>query len=101
MIRITFSPIARDDLRIIGDYIAEDNLAAALLLLERIETRCNELRTFPLVGRKRDDLRVGLRSLTEGEYVIFYRLLNKDEVLIVRVLHGKRDVKAALDSEEE
>ena len=48
------------------------------------------------MGRARDeDLRSGLRSFPVGEYVIIYRILDED-ILILRVLHGSRDIEALL-----
>jgi len=50
------------------------------------------------MGRTRDELVPGLRSLPFGRYVIFYRALD-DGSEIVRVLHGARDLRRALQSE--
>jgi len=46
---------------------------------------------FPLAGRSRDDVRVGLRSLSAGSQIVFYRL-KSDRPEIVRVLDGRRDI---------
>jgi plasmid stabilization system protein ParE len=54
------------------------------------------LRKVPNAGRSRDiDLRPGLRSFRSGKYVIFYRI-NPAALRIIRVLHGKRDVRTLL-----
>jgi len=54
------------------------------------------LTTYPHVGRRRDeDLRPGLRSFPVGEYVIIYRVAG-DDVLILRVIRGSRDIAALL-----
>jgi len=45
----------------------------------------------PDLGKKRDEIKVGLRSLPKNSHVIFYRLL-EDSIRIVRVLHGSRDL---------
>lgn len=48
----------------------------------------------PYIGRRRDrDLRPGLRSFPVGNYIIFYQI-EGDEVLILRVLRGSRDIEA-------
>jgi toxin ParE1/3/4 len=60
---------------------ALDAIAARLLLLAE----------HPRLGRIRDDLRPGLRSYPAGQYVIFYHLDGADG-LILRILHGSRDV---------
>jgi toxin ParE1/3/4 len=52
----------------------------------------------PNIGRARDrDLRPGLRSFAVGEYVIIYRI-HEDDVLVLRVLHGSRDIAALFGS---
>jgi plasmid stabilization system protein ParE len=49
------------------------------------------------LGRRRDqDLRPGLRSLTIDDYVIIHRIIDGDMVLILRVVHGSRDITALL-----
>jgi len=54
------------------------------------------LSKHPELGRRRDhDLRVVLRSLAVSGYVIIYRIENQD-VVILHVLHGRRDIKAAI-----
>ena len=45
----------------------------------------------PGMGRAREELSPGVRSFPEGKYVIFYRAAS-DGILILRVLHGSRDI---------
>ena len=45
----------------------------------------------PALGKKREEIRSGLRSFPMAEHVVFYRIL-KDRIRIVRVLHGSRDL---------
>lgn len=96
MSHFRLSPLASQDLRGIGSYIAQDNLPAAISFVERLLKRCRDLAEFPGTGRKRDDVKQGYRSATEGDYVILYRVLNESEIEIVRVIHGKRRLKKAL-----
>ena len=92
MIRLTFSPDADADLEEIGDFIAEDNPDAAIAFVQRLRRRCHDLLTFSAVGRKRDEIRTGYRSVTEGEYIIFYRMASEDELVIIHIVHSKRDL---------
>ena len=50
------------------------------------------LSKHPYSGRRRDDLRAGLRSVTVGSYVVIYQVKG-DDVLILHVVHGRRDIK--------
>jgi toxin ParE1/3/4 len=66
-------------------------------LIDSITDRFVLLASFPNIGRSRDmDLRPGLRSFPVGEYVILYRI-QKQDVLILRVLHGSRDIEGLFD----
>ena len=50
----------------------------------------------PQLGRKRDkDLGEGLRSFPMRNYVIVYRLVGMDAI-ILHVFHGRRDIEALI-----
>ncbi len=79
------------DLLEIWSYVAHDNPRAADRVLDDIAA-CKVLAENPAVGRLREELACGLRSLAVGKYVIFYRP-ETDGIVVVRVLHGARDVQ--------
>lgn len=54
----------------------------------------------PLIGESRDDLQPGLRSFPVGNYVILYEIIDSHPV-IVRVLHGARDIEGMFRQEPE
>lgn len=83
---------AESDLIEIFSYIAGDNTAAALELINRFFHLFGLLSDEPRAGRERPELRPGLRSFPEGRYVIFYRILANEDVEIIRVLHSARDI---------
>jgi toxin ParE1/3/4 len=93
--QLRFADRAERDLVDIGSFIAVDSPADAARFIARLEQHCLILAAHPLIGRARDDLLPGLRSIAHGRYVIFYRALD-DEVEIVRILHGARDLRRAL-----
>jgi toxin ParE1/3/4 len=63
-------------------------------MITSITDRFYVLSRHPYLGRRRDhDLRLGLRSLSVGGYVIIHRIEERD-VLILHVVHGRRDLKA-------
>ncbi len=86
---------ARRDLLEIWEYIATDNARAAEKTVGSILRRFDLLEKNPLLGRRRHDLRAEYRSVTVGSYVIFY-LTSAEDVEVIRVLHGRRDLLAAL-----
>lgn len=91
--KLRIRPEARQDLRDIGDYIAQDDRQAARRFVRTLRERCAFLAENPRVGRERPDLGEGLRSFPVGNYVIFYRLLD-GVVEIVNVIHGSRDIES-------
>ena len=59
--------------------------------LNELQQKFLQLQQFPGLGRSREDLAPGLRSVVVQEVVILYRSL-EGLVAIVRVVHGKRDL---------
>ena len=59
--------------------------------LDDIEAILETLTISPEMGKKRDDLIIGLRSFTIQQHVIFYRL-SQEELEVVRILHGRMDI---------
>ena len=69
---------------------------AANRVIDSITDHFFLLSRHPQLGRRRDnDLRRGLRSLSVSGYVIIYRP-EKQDVLILHVVHGRRDIQAVL-----
>lgn len=93
---VRFLPLARDDLHAIWEYVAQDNLAAAERLVDRIEELGHLLAAHPQLGRRREELAPTLRSFPTGRYLIFYRPI-PDGIEIVRVLHAAQDIDSLFD----
>ena len=87
------APQAEADLEDIAYYIFLDSgsLDVADRLIESITERFAMLATHPRAGRRRDDLRPGLRGFPVGAYIVLYRV-EEGDVVIVRVLRGSRDL---------
>ncbi len=85
---------ARADLLALWIEIAKHNPAAADRVYDRLEARVNILSEFPEAGVTRPDIAAEARMLVESPYLILYRIRPED-VQIVRVLHGARDVGSA------
>ncbi|WP_207101817.1 type II toxin-antitoxin system RelE/ParE family toxin [Paracoccus shandongensis] len=91
MPRLVILPAARADLFEIGDFIALDNPEQAASFVAEIEARIRQIAERPGSFPARDDLYEGLRAARHGRYLIFF-VEAGDEVRIVRVLHGARDL---------
>jgi toxin ParE1/3/4 len=88
------SALAEQDLEEIWSYVAEDaSPATADRLIDAIVDRFELLVEQPRMGRLRPEFGGGVRSFTVENHVIYYR--HDGDVLIARVLHGRRDQAAA------
>jgi toxin ParE1/3/4 len=87
------SAAADKDIEDIYDYAAQEygeDQAEAYTL--ELEVFMDELVRSPEMGRRRDGIRIGLRSFPEGHHIIFYRILT-DRIRVVRILHSRRDLR--------
>jgi plasmid stabilization system protein ParE len=95
-----FTPQATEDLDAIWWFIAEDNRDAANRVEAEIVASCRRLARYPQMGARRQDitpLPVRFWTVTKfPNYVIVYRP-ETVPLQVVAVLHGKRDLKEALD----
>ncbi len=98
MTTLIISSEAWQDLQDIGDYIAHNNPEAAISFVARLEQCCSQIAQFPGIGRNRDKLQPNLKSLAEGNYLIFYIKLS-DGIKVLRILHAARDIKQVFKQE--
>lgn len=87
---------AEADIFEIWSCIAEDSMVEADRWVDRLDEKLALWATQPMMGRSRDELAYGIRSLALGRYVVFFEAL-PDGIDVVRVLHGSRDIDAAFE----
>lgn len=86
------SAASQDDLRKIKAYsIATWGEQQAREYLDAIEKTLERLVISPDLGKKRDELFLGLRSFSVKQHVIFYRC-HQEELEVVRVLHARMNI---------
>jgi len=94
MANLLFSPKARTDLELIWRYSADNwGELSAETYLRTIFNAAEQIQKYPNLGRMRNDVRIGYRSVIVGSHVIFYKLI-KNRVNIIRVLHQRVDIAA-------
>lgn len=99
---VVFNPMAQEDLKEIVAHIATDNPVAASNVRNDILDTAESLGHHPGLGirpRFSAPRFVGIRFLPASQYhpyLLFYREL-PDEVEILRVLHGARNLPALFD----
>lgn len=95
--RYTLSKPADQDLEHIFDYTEEEfGIDQALNYLNDLEILFDQLVINPELGRERNKIKPGLRSIPKTSHVIFYRIM-PNNIRIIRVLHGSRDLIKFLD----
>jgi toxin ParE1/3/4 len=94
--RVNKLPTARSDLIEIWRYIADDSPHEANRFLDRMEERVDLILENPGMGKGREEFAQHLRSFPVGNYVIFYRPLDREKgIVVVRVLNAARDIKGS------
>jgi toxin ParE1/3/4 len=86
-------PIAREDIANIYHYIAFDNPTAALKVTDEIMDKIDTLAEYPErcpIVPDGELAQQGYRMLIIKNHIAFYKVF-ESEVLVYRVLHGKRD----------
>ena len=91
--KIFVSAKADADLLHLFSYLAQRNPIVAEMIVSEIDKKLESLARFPFIGRERSSLGVGMRSVVDGMYVIFYAI-ERDHITVVRVLDGRRDIDA-------
>jgi toxin ParE1/3/4 len=82
---------AVDDLDEIQDWIAKDNLSAAIRVVRVLRQRMNSVLLPELVNIGRPGRKKGTRELVEWPYIIVYKVDDDREVVtILAVVHGAR-----------
>ncbi|MES2730307.1 MAG: type II toxin-antitoxin system RelE/ParE family toxin [Bacteroidota bacterium] len=97
MITYQLSPAARNDLADIWLYLSEnasDQKADAFI--DEFGEKCQKLVLHPFLGRAREELHKGLRSLPFHPYLLFYDLPSPSLLVIRRVLHQRQDIDSIL-----
>lgn len=89
---------AEADLEAILDDLYQKNPAVAGRYAGDFAAKGTVLAQFPEIGRTRPEIAPGLRSTLVNPYVIFYRL-EGDDVQILRILHGKQDLRRIMRPE--
>jgi toxin ParE1/3/4 len=101
-VELLWLPQAKADLLDIYLVIGLENPQAAERVFDTLEVRARQLSLYPRLGGRRPDIRTGMRLLVEGPYLILYEALPDaddgvvQQVVIVRVIDGRRDVVRVL-----
>ena len=96
MSEFVLTPAAEGDLLKILEYLEGDNPNAILRVVDALDEAMQLLADNPGIGHVRTDLTdADVRFWSVFKYLVIYRPRTKP-LQIVRVLHGRRDVKRIL-----
>ena len=88
---------AENDLNLIWDFIAQDNLEAANRVLNELQGAMELLAEMPEMAQKRPGLSKIYPNLRAWplpdypNYLVFY-LPVEDRIMVIRILHGARNI---------
>lgn len=100
--RVVFSREALEQVAELYRYIAEAaSPDVAAQYTEAIVSYCESLRTFPLRGTQRDDVRPGLRITNYKKRTVIAFNVDADVVSIVGVFYGGQDHETILRDDTE
>lgn len=97
--KVTYTAQALADLEQIEEYHADKaGVDIATSLVKRIrDTPEKVIQRNPRAGRARSDLGEGVRTFPALPYMVFYQI-EKNRIHIIRILHGRRDIRPPLAS---
>jgi toxin ParE1/3/4 len=100
MVEIRWLKEARDDLRDIYDYISLDSERYAKRQIDKLINRTQILKNQIRVGKEVEEInKPEIREVIEGNYRIIYRIVNENQVHILMVHHGARDLTRRIKRE--
>jgi toxin ParE1/3/4 len=100
--RVVFAAAAQADLDALFEWIGDRaGVPTALAYTDRIRRHCLGLNPFPERGTRRDDLRVGLRTVGFERRVTIAFTIRGEDVVIVRVLYAGRTLDVAFESDKD
>ncbi|HEY9865094.1 MAG TPA: type II toxin-antitoxin system RelE/ParE family toxin [Candidatus Obscuribacterales bacterium] len=91
-----FSELAVKDINEICEFIGKTNVKAASKLFDAIRQKCKLVSDFPNMGKDYSLIGSDLRGFIIDDYIVFY-YPRKDGIDVVRIVYGKRDLKALFE----
>ncbi len=85
------------DIEEIYSYLSNQNPTAAEAFFQRVDDAVLRLEAFPFSGRSREDLWPGMRTIiVQGFGHLLFHQVTDDEIILIRAIHGARDLPAVL-----
>lgn len=93
MAKVILRKEAIDDLNNIWDYTLEAwSEIQADKYYEAIKLACSQIGENPAIGKRYKLINRNLLGLRTGKHIIFYQIITKDEIEVIRILHEQMDL---------
>jgi toxin ParE1/3/4 len=94
MAKVILRQEAIDDLNEIWNYTFEEwSEKQADNYYTTLEFTCQQIGVNPALGKEYEGIDNNLRGLRTGRHIIFYKIINNQEIEIIRILHERMDLK--------
>ncbi len=100
MSKYSLSQEAIHDLDEISSYFAKVSIEAGERFVKRFADKCRNLIKFPSMGRSYSEIMPSLRGVPLEGYIILYQVKG-EEIEVVRVVSGYRDLDSLVSNDEE
>ncbi len=98
MAKIILRQEAIEDLNNIWEYTFEKwSETQADKYYAMLKLSCLEIGKNPEIGKVYPEINNTLLGLHSGRHIIFYHFIDKNEIEIIRILHGRMDIKNRLN----
>jgi len=91
--KYSISKEAISDLEKISDYLAEVSISTGERFIQKFTDKCKNLVKFPNMGKNYHQIMPNLKGIVLDNYIIFYQV-NLDEIEIIRVVNGYRNLES-------
>lgn len=88
--KVTWSERSLQQLEQAREYIARNNIQAALEFVDVAEALIELLAEYPGMGLETDAPNIIVFPLVRYKYLIFYKIISAAEIRIIRLRHGSR-----------
>ncbi len=98
MAKVILRQAAIDDLNDIWIYTFEEwSEKQADKYYATLEFACMQIGKNPELGKEYDGINHNLLGLRTGKHIIFYQVISKNEIEVIRILHEQMDLKNRLN----
>lgn len=94
MSKVTLRQAAIDDLNAIWEYTCEEwSEEQADRYYAQLKDTCNQIGKYPELQKSYKEIEKDLFGVKSGKHIMFFKILNNQEVEVIRILHARMDLK--------